>query len=627
MGSFEQHIHIEVHGNAYQYFGGQPGENVAGEAAHFLLPNELGEIVKIKPEITFNTSRTTKNGRKAPDGIEIRFGTARPTEQVRQELKDHGFQFSEKQTMWYAYDNEKSRPLAERWMNEEVEVDNTQYVKQHFWARVRSQEEYNQLREYTEFFLKAEPPKNYNGKRQLENSHYRLADMMRQGLLFFKKHFNRAIEEEDDPALPYDNAAVAQRLKDLAQSMDKAIDEKINSATSQQRPTAKRMQVAAGMRDEGRALQEIQITLFALSDAHLNGKTDKYPLLQTIRTKRQVELILKYDRFTKNGWDLSNTFESAKEELARLGIDSIDQWGNAAIQHILLMSNHSDTSLAEEREKQDKIKKLEADVFRQNIPGFFPTPPDLIDRMLQLADINLRDTILDPSAGKGDILDAVAALFPGKNPALYAAEINPTLRDILQLKGYMLWGEDFLELTPDHSTFDRILMNPPFESGQDADHVTHALKLLRPGGRLVAIVSEGVFFRKFKKETAFRELLTKMNAYVSEPIQEGFVNAFNSTGVNVRIVTMNEDGSPVKAHQQAIPATSSEPATVPAPQFDETALLELEAEAELELLKLRLELERKRKSQPLQGVNMSKLQQYRQKAWVLQNDAAVLDFK
>lgn len=61
----------------------------------------LGDIIKYKPEITYNNNRTYSNGEKAPDGIEIRFGSVRPTAEVRDMLKAHGFQFSEKQTMWY----------------------------------------------------------------------------------------------------------------------------------------------------------------------------------------------------------------------------------------------------------------------------------------------------------------------------------------------------------------------------------------------------------------------------------------------------------------------------------------------------------------------------------------------
>jgi hypothetical protein len=59
--------------------------------------DELEGIVKQRPEITYNNTRTYSNGSKAPDGIEIRFGSARPTLEVRDLYKAHGFKFSEKQ--------------------------------------------------------------------------------------------------------------------------------------------------------------------------------------------------------------------------------------------------------------------------------------------------------------------------------------------------------------------------------------------------------------------------------------------------------------------------------------------------------------------------------------------------
>jgi 16S rRNA G1207 methylase RsmC len=34
-------------------------------------------------------------------------------------------------------------------------------------------------------------------------------------------------------------------------------------------------------------------------------------------------------------------------------------------------------------------------------------------------------------------------------------------------------------------------MNPPFANGDDIKHITHALKMLNPGGRLVAICANG----------------------------------------------------------------------------------------------------------------------------------------
>ena len=86
-------------------------------------------------------------------------------------------------------------------------------------------------------------------------------------------------------------------------------------------------------------------------------------------------------------------------------------------------------------------------------------------------------------------------------------EINPTLRDLLETKGYNVVDCDFLEHTGE---YDRIVMNPPFEKGQDIDHVRHAYELLKPGGKLVAIMSEGSFYRGDKKATEFREWLEEV---------------------------------------------------------------------------------------------------------------------
>ena len=36
--------------------------------------------------------------------------------------------------------------------------------------------------------------------------------------------------------------------------------------------------------------------------------------------------------------------------------------------------------------------------------------------------------------------------------------------------------------------FDAVLMNPPFAQGADIEHITRALKMLKPGGRLVYCV-------------------------------------------------------------------------------------------------------------------------------------------
>jgi type I restriction-modification system DNA methylase subunit len=81
-------------------------------------------------------------------------------------------------------------------------------------------------------------------------------------------------------------------------------------------------------------------------------------------------------------------------------------------------------------------------------------------------------------------------------------------------------------------------MNPPFADQQDIRHVEHALRFLKPGGRLVAIMSAGVSFRQDRQATTFRELVEGCDGTI-EPLPEG---AFEASGTGVRAVLVTIDG-------------------------------------------------------------------------------------
>ena len=55
----------------------------------------------------------------------------------------------------------------------------------------------------------------------------------------------------------------------------------------------------------------------------------------------------------------------------------------------------------------DMMKQLEADVQFSNIPGYFPTPKPVVQQMIQKAHIAPGMKVLEPSAGKGNIVDAI----------------------------------------------------------------------------------------------------------------------------------------------------------------------------------------------------------------------------
>jgi phospholipid N-methyltransferase len=135
---------------------------------------------------------------------------------------------------------------------------------------------------------------------------------------------------------------------------------------------------------------------------------------------------------------------------------------------------------------------LKAGVKAVSVPQLFPTPAPLAARMVELAAIEAGHRVLEPSAGTGSILRAVAAASNGSHDReVVAVEINSELASALprELAPVVVAG-DFLTASLGHP-FDRILMNPPFERGADIEHVLHAFELLAAGGRLVAIVADG----------------------------------------------------------------------------------------------------------------------------------------
>jgi 16S rRNA G1207 methylase RsmC len=96
-------------------------------------------------------------------------------------------------------------------------------------------------------------------------------------------------------------------------------------------------------------------------------------------------------------------------------------------------------------------------------------------------------------------------------------------------------GTDFLEYRQPHAT---VIMNPPFEAGQDIDHIVHAFNYcLEPGGELVSVCSSGPFFRSDRKSEAFRDLI-KAYGYSQELPEGSFMES--GTMVNTRLVYLRK---------------------------------------------------------------------------------------
>ncbi|WP_247455406.1 class I SAM-dependent methyltransferase [Bradyrhizobium sp. 174] len=125
-------------------------------------------------------------------------------------------------------------------------------------------------------------------------------------------------------------------------------------------------------------------------------------------------------------------------------------------------------------------------------PQLFPTSPELAAEVAELADIRPGHRILEPSAGTGALIEA-ARVHGAGSLDIVAIEINYQVAQALgrSQQGVTIINGDFMDMAGAVDKFDRIIMNPPFERGADIQHIEHARKFLKPGGRLVAICANG----------------------------------------------------------------------------------------------------------------------------------------
>lgn len=162
--------------------------------------------------------------------------------------------------------------------------------------------------------------------------------------------------------------------------------------------------------------------------------------------------------------------------------------------------------------------------------GQFDTPKSLARQVAELAGIGPGMTVLEPSAGVGRLVQA--AIDKGAS-TIFAYEIDQARIDALwKFAGtptVIVGHTDFLAIDPT-PVYDRVLMNPPFAKQADIEHVLYAFKFLKPGGRLVAIMSNGAQFRQDKKAAGFRGFVAEHDGYFL-PVDHG---AFKESGTMVQ---------------------------------------------------------------------------------------------
>lgn len=172
--------------------------------------------------------------------------------------------------------------------------------------------------------------------------------------------------------------------------------------------------------------------------------------------------------------------------------------------------------------------------------SFYPTPPEVAAKMLAKVGKLFDRAVLEPSAGKGDLADAVVGkldrYYSRCREIVHCIEIEPDLQAALRGKGYPLVGTDFLTFWPDEK-YDLILMNPPFANGEA--HLLHAWEILDHGD-IVCLLNEQTLLNPC---TASRKLLASIIEQHGEVEHLGSCfaeDAFRKTQVRVSLVHLHK---------------------------------------------------------------------------------------
>lgn len=180
------------------------------------------------------------------------------------------------------------------------------------------------------------------------------------------------------------------------------------------------------------------------------------------------------------------------------------------------------------------------------VKGFYPAPPKLADKLLADIDWDYIGTVLEPSAGKGDLVKAAVQKARvhrcHSELDMDCVEIDPYLRSILEYEfketeQVHIVHDDFLTFQS-RKHYGLIVMNPPFADG-DA-HLLKAIELQKQyGGQIRCLLNAETLLNPCtNRRKVLQAELSELGAEI-EYIEGAFANGERATDVTVALLKIN----------------------------------------------------------------------------------------
>lgn len=327
---------------------------------------------------------------------------------------------------------------------------------------------------------------------------------------------------------PTQRAAVALELRATAAKRASEVE----NLMQDRKATSHKMRTEAENRmGQAQKLEWVAAGCEVIADIHEWGMMPRF--LSEVKDEGDIRALLDKRGFV-------GLESSGKSRVKRLGVEDEHDYNFAKLALQKQIYNHMGGKLS--RYNSDFIKaNYTALTLVGTVPGFVPTPYEIGRDMVRRLDIREGHEILEPSCGSGNLLDMIKESHPISK--ITAIEKDYKLVDICHRKGHTYVKEaDFHKPGWRHpdQMFDRIIMNPAFENGQDAIQISNAYTMLASQGILVAICGGSFQFSDREPYVGFRNFLSNTDAEVIKLPDGSFEESGTPIGTYMLVIERNE---------------------------------------------------------------------------------------
>lgn len=161
---------------------------------------------------------------------------------------------------------------------------------------------------------------------------------------------------------------------------------------------------------------------------------------------------------------------------------------------------------------------------------FYPTPDNVIEMMTSGLDFTGK-TVLEPSAGSGNIVDFVKKL----GAEVIACEKHNDLQKIVAQKCRLIKSDFFDVKAEEVSHIDYIIMNPPFSNADK--HIQHAWEIAPGGCQIIALCNAETLNNRWSRSRDVLIEIIEQNGHWRD-IGNIFSTAERPTDVNIGLINL-----------------------------------------------------------------------------------------